>query len=216
MTTLLLIRHGETDWNRSGRWQGHADIPLSEAGREQAQAVAQRLHSEGAVFDHLYASDLSRALETAQAIGLALHMPVHPLPALREINVGSWSGMTRAEIIERFPGAFTDFFHAPDGEAVDLFDRRVGESVLDLAGQHPGQRLAIVTHGGSIRGIIRYLYGLQGLGDPPSVHLGNTSITEIQFDDRVWRIVRLNDLAHLADEQAPDMLAPQNEGSFVR
>jgi broad specificity phosphatase PhoE len=216
MTTIFLIRHGETEWNRDGRWQGHADIPLSQAGREQAQAVAQRLLHEGATFDHLYASDLSRALETAQAIGQALQMPVHPLPSLREINVGSWSGLTRAQIIERFPGAFTDFFHAPDGEALDRFDQRVGESVLDLARQHPGQRLAIVTHGGSIRGIIRYLHSLQSLDDPPSVYLGNTSISELHFDGLAWRVVRLNDLVHLAGEQAPDMLAPQNEGALVQ
>src|SRR5688572_30474192 len=103
MTTILLIRHGETEWNRNGRWQGHADIPLSQAGREQAQALAQRLVSEGAFFDHLYASDLCRAFETAQVVGRALNIPVHPFSPLREINVGSWSGLTRAEIIERFP-----------------------------------------------------------------------------------------------------------------
>lgn len=216
MTTIFLIRHGETEWNRNGRWQGHADIPLSQAGREQAQALARRLLSEGAFFDHLYASDLSRAFETAQVVGRALEMPVQPFPALREIHVGSWSGLTRAEIIERFPGAFTDFFHSQDGEAMDAFNRRVGEGVLELARRHPGERLAIVTHGGTIRGIIRYLYARQGLADPPSVHLGNTSITEVHFDGAGWQLVRQNDLAHLVGDQAPDMLAPENESAAVR
>ena len=215
MTTVFLIRHGETDWNRSGRWQGHADIPLSQAGREQAQALAHRLLSEGAFFDHLYASDLCRAFETAQVVARALNMPVQPFAALREIHVGSWSGLTKAEIIERFPGAFTDFFHSHDGETLDVFDRRVGEGVLELARRHPGERLALVTHGGTIRGILRYLYTQQGLGEPSSVHLGNTSITEIYFDGVGWQLVRQNDLAHLTGEQAPDMLAPENEGATV-
>lgn len=215
MTTIFLIRHGETDWNRSGRWQGHADIPLSQVGREQARALAQRLLGEGAFFDHLYASDLCRAFETAQLVGQALNIPVQPFPALREIHVGSWSGLTKAEIIERFPGAFSDFFHSHDGESLDVFDRRVGEGVLELARRHPGERLALVTHGGTIRGILRYLYTQQGSGEPPSVHLGNTSITEIYFDGVGWQLVRQNDLAHLTGEQAPDMLAPENESAAV-
>lgn len=215
MTTIFLIRHGETEWNRNGRWQGHADIPLSQAGREQAQALARRLVSESAFFDHLYASDLSRAFETAQIVGRALNMSVHPFPSLREIHVGSWSGLTRTEIIERFPGAFKDFFHSQDGETLDVFDRRVGEGVLELARRHPGERLALVSHGGTIRGILRYLYALQGLDEPPSVHLGNTSISEIYFDGAAWQLVRQNDLAHLAGDQAPDMLAPENESTTV-
>jgi len=215
MTTIFLIRHGETEWNRNGRWQGHTDIPLSQIGREQAQALAWRLLNEGAFFDHLYASDLCRAFETAQIIGRTLKMSAQPFPCLREINVGSWSGLTKAEIIQRFPGAFTDFFHSHDGEALDMFDQRVGEGVLELARRHPGERLAIVSHGGTIRGILRYLYAVQGLGEPPRAHLGNTSITEIHFNGVSWQLVRQNDLAHLADEQAPDMLAPENEGAAV-
>jgi probable phosphoglycerate mutase len=215
MTTIFLIRHGETEWNRSGRWQGHADIPLSEDGRTQAQALARRLRQEGVAFDHVYASDLSRAFETAQVIGEALGMPVQPFPALREIHVGSWSGLTRAEIIELFPGAFTSFFYSPDGEAQESFTCRVGEGLLHLAQRHPGERLAIVTHGGTIRAMLRYLADLQGLPEPPAAHIGNTSITEIRFDGAAWHIARFNDIAHLEGDQAPDMLAPENESTVV-
>ncbi|HEX6288879.1 MAG TPA: histidine phosphatase family protein [Herpetosiphonaceae bacterium] len=216
MTTIVLIRHGETEWNRSGRWQGQADVPLSEDGRQQAQALARRLKHEGTTFDHLYASDLSRALETAQAIGAALRMPVHPFPALREINVGSWSGLTRTEIMARFPGAFTGFFHSPDGESLDAFRDRVGEGLVHLAQRHPGERLAIVTHGGTIRSMLQYVALLQGQPDPPSLpFIGNTSLTELEVQGGVWRIVRLNDLAHLDGDQAPDMLSPQNESAVV-
>jgi probable phosphoglycerate mutase len=215
MTTILLIRHGETEWNRNGRWQGHADIPLSAAGRAQAQALAQRLRQEGARFDHLYASDLSRALETAQIIGQELGQPVHPFRALREVDVGSWSGLTRDEIVDRVPGAFTTVFHSSDGESQEIFTRRVGEGLLNLVQRHPGERLAIVTHGGTIRAMLRYLYTLQGMAEAPPAQIGNTSITEIQLEGTAWRIARFNDITHLPGDQAPDMLAPQNESTTV-
>ena len=215
MTTIFLIRHGETEWNRNGRWQGHADIPLSEAGRAQAQAIAQRFRQEGARFDHLYASDLSRALETAQIIAQELEQPVHPFPALREVDVGSWSGLTRDQIIDRVPGAFTTVFHSSDGESQEIFTRRVGEGLLNLAERHPGERLMIVTHGGTIRAMLRYLYMRQGMAELAAPHFGNTSITEIQLEATAWRVVRINDLAHLSGDQAPDMLAPHNESAAV-
>jgi len=215
MTTIFLIRHGETEWNRNGRWQGHADIPLSEDGRAQARALAQRFKQEGVSFDYLYASDLSRALETAQVIGAALGMSVHPFPAAREVNVGSWSGLTRAEIIAQYPGAFTSFFYSPDGESQELFTSRVGEGLLQLVERHPGTRLAIVTHGGTIRAMLKYLVTQHGLPESPSLFLGNTSITEIQQNGTAWQVVRLNDLAHLDSPQAPDMLGPANESTVV-
>lgn len=212
MTTIYLIRHGETDWNRAGRWQGHADIPLSEDGRKQARALAQRLLDERVRFDHIYASDLSRALETAQIVAAPLHMPVHPLTELREIDVGGWSGLTRAEIVERFPGAFTTVFHAPDGETRELFTERVAVVLLRLAVQHPGERLAIVTHGGAVRAMVRSIYERHD-HDQSVPFIGNTSITELAFDDGAWRVLRLNDATHVVDEQAPDMLAPQHGGT---
>src|SRR3712207_2534231 len=103
MTTLVFVRHGETDWNRVGRWQGHADIPLSTAGREQAAALAARFLREGRRFDHVYASDLGRAFETAQIIASTLKLPVHPLIELREMHIGAWSGLTSEEIRTRYP-----------------------------------------------------------------------------------------------------------------
>jgi alpha-ribazole phosphatase len=87
-TRILLARHGETEWNRIGRWQGHADPPLNEAGRLQAVELAERLARDGITV--IYASDLRRASETAQVIGERLGLEVHEDPALREIDVGSW------------------------------------------------------------------------------------------------------------------------------
>lgn len=214
-TTIYLIRHGETAWNRAGRWQGHADIPLTDEGRQQAGALARRLRDEGVRLDHIYASDLSRAFETAQILAQALTMPLHPLPDLREIDVGGWSGLTRAEIIGRFPGAFQTVFHAPDGETTDAFGVRVSGALLRLAEQHPGECLAIVSHGGVVRSMLHRLYVLNGLGDQHIPHIGNTSITEVRLTAHGWQIVRTNDIAHVAGDQAPDMLAPDNEADAV-
>src|SRR5262245_53202123 len=101
MTVFYIIRHGETDWNLSGRWQGHADVPLNALGRAQAQRLAERLRREDTRLDSIYSSDLLRAWETALIIGDALGVAPRPLPALREIDVGAWSGLTRAEVLMR-------------------------------------------------------------------------------------------------------------------
>src|SRR5947199_3660663 len=99
MATLLLIRHGETDWNAEHRWQGHADVPLNARGREQAKALAEELAPEG--IDAIYASDLSRARDTAEIVGERLGVPVVLDPDLREIDVGSREGLTGEEVGER-------------------------------------------------------------------------------------------------------------------
>ena len=212
-TTIYLIRHGETEWNRSGRWQGQADVPLSEAGRAQAYALARRLVDEGIRFDHVYASDLSRAFETAEIVAEALKLQAQPLAELREINVGGWSGLTRAEIIERYPGAFVTFFVSPDGEAHEVFGERVSSALIRLAERHPGETLAIVTHGGTIRSMLRHIYMVLGDPDRPIEFIGNTSLTIVQVEEQRWSILRLNDTAHLECQPAPDMLAPSNEAS---
>ena len=178
-TTIYLIRHGETEWNRSGRWQGHADVPLSDAGLRQAATLAQRLVAERVRFDQIYASDLSRAMQTAEAVARALDVPVQPFPRLREIDVGSWSGLTRAEITARFPGAFETTYHAPDGETPDLFALRVGGALTELAERHPGETLAIVTHGGTIRAMLRHVLGQATEHTIPFI--GNTSLTEVEL-----------------------------------
>src|SRR5690242_21947015 len=101
MTTLLLARHGETDWNRDGRWQGWADPPLNETGREQARELADQLRTTP--YEAVYWSDLKSAHETAVIVAEPHGVPVVVDPELREIDIGERSGLTRAEIDERFP-----------------------------------------------------------------------------------------------------------------
>jgi 2,3-bisphosphoglycerate-dependent phosphoglycerate mutase len=154
VTTILIARHGETDWNRERRFQGHADPPLNEVGREQAGQLAREL--AGSEVTAVYASPLARARETAEIVAAALALPVETRDALREVDVGSWQGLTRDEIEERFPTGFrrwlVDFSHGWDGgESYDELGRRVVADLLELAERHPDERVLVVTHGGPMR-----------------------------------------------------------------
>lgn len=173
MTTLLLARHGETDWNREGRWQGWADPPLNDTGRAQARALAAQL--AGTHFDAVYSSDLRRAHETALILVEPHDVPVMVDRDLREIDVGSWSGLTRAEIAERFPNG-----ERPDGETHEQHGQRVRAAVTRIARVHPGHRVLLVGHGGTIRSIHDVISEL------PYHPVPNCHVLEVQFrDDRL-------------------------------
>lgn len=152
MTWLLLARHGETDWNREGRWQGHANVTLNDRGREQARELAQRLAGES--FDVIYASDLARAHETALIIAETRRMPVVTDAGLREIDVGSWSGLTPDQIGERFPGMVSH-----DGETNEQHLARVLACFTRIARAHVGHRVLVVSHGKTLRVIRRHAAG---------------------------------------------------------
>lgn len=155
MTTVYLARHGESDWNAEARWQGHADRPLTALGRRQAAELAERL--AGVPITAVYSSDLRRARDTADAVAAARGLPVRTMPELREIDVGSWSGLTRAEAEERFPDAYrrwVDGGHGwDDGETYEGMTRRVLTAVLGIATGHPGDTVLVVAHGGPIRAL---------------------------------------------------------------
>ena len=121
MTTILLARHGETDWNRERRFQGHADPPLNRTGRAQAVDLSVTLMAEELAA--IYSSPLRRALETAEVVAASHGLEAVPVRALREVDVGSWSGLTRAEVEERFPAQFARWLDYgegwEDGESYD-------------------------------------------------------------------------------------------------
>lgn len=162
MATVLLARHGETDWNREGRFQGHADPPLNDLGRAQARELADRLVHEPLAA--VYASPLRRAYETAEIVAAARDLPLRSVPGIREVDVGSWSGLTRAEIEERFPVGYRrwlEFGHGwDDGETYQELGERVLPALLGLAEAHDGARVLAVTHGGPIRATVAYASGL--------------------------------------------------------
>jgi len=154
-TTILLARHGETDWNAVGRWQGHTDRALTERGRRQAAELAERLAN--LELDAVYSSDLLRAVETAEPVAKRLGLPLQTLPELREVDVGTWAGLTRDEVAERFPDGFRLWSEWQtgweDGETYDQMGERVVGAVLRLAGVHEGARILVVSHGGAIRAL---------------------------------------------------------------
>jgi broad specificity phosphatase PhoE len=151
VTTLLLVRHGETDWNAEGRLQGHTDRPLNDHGRRQAKDLADRLADEGA--DAIYASDLSRARETAEIVGTRLGLPVVIDADLREKDWGSWEGLTGDERAHVEQVA----------ESTEAHRDRVMRAVRRIVERHPGQRVVVVTHGGSLR---RVQASLNGIAEP--------------------------------------------------
>src|SRR3954464_548312 len=140
MTTLLLVRHGETDWNAEGRLQGHTDRPLSDYGRRQAQQLAEEL--DGDELEAIYSSDLARASETAEIVGRRLGLPTVLDPDLREKDWGTWEGLTA---VERDRVEFV-------GESTEAHRDRTLESLRRISERHPGDgRVLVVTHGGSMR-----------------------------------------------------------------
>jgi broad specificity phosphatase PhoE len=161
VTTLLLARHGETDWNAERRWQGHSDPPLNERGREQARDLAATLDG----VDVIYTSDLARARETAEILGAQLGLEAHVDPRLRERSFGAWEGRTWDELEEDSADALESWrageTHGPeDAEPYDAFSRRVESFLADVVGRHPGERVLVVGHGGSIRAIQAVAEGL--------------------------------------------------------
>jgi 2,3-bisphosphoglycerate-dependent phosphoglycerate mutase len=153
MTELLLVRHGETDWNRDRRIQGHTDIPLNAAGLEQAQALAERLAETR--LDAVYASDLARARDTAQTVADRHGIEVQVDGDLREKNFGSWEGLTDTEIGQRFPDAVRGRWG--DGETTEQMAERAVAAVGRIRARHNGERVLVVTHGGTLRAILGHL-----------------------------------------------------------
>ncbi|HWI03124.1 MAG TPA: histidine phosphatase family protein [Acidimicrobiales bacterium] len=158
---LLLLRHGQSTWNAGGRWQGQADPPLSPLGEVQARDAAERLAP--GQFSRVVASDLQRALRTAEILAEALGLPVEVDPELREIDVGDWQGLTRAEINERAPGALADWSEGrsestPGGETrTHLTDRARAALLRVAADAGAGDRVLLVSHGALIRNLDRAL-----------------------------------------------------------
>jgi broad specificity phosphatase PhoE len=217
--TIYLIRHGRTEWNVTGRWQGHLDVPLDDAGRDQAARLADRLQREGIRFDALYASDLRRARETAEAVGEALDMEVSAVPALREIDLGAWSGMTREEIARKFPTEWKQLHGEEDiarggGETFAVFQQRVLNWLSSAAETHAGGRICAVTHGGCIRAALLKVRGLSWAGRDRIPPIDNGSITVLEIAGGAWRVLRVNDAEGIVPEGGGDGHPELNEGQL--
>ena len=201
VTELLFIRHGETDWNRQQRFQGQIDVPLNATGRAQAARLAERLGAER--FDAFFTSDLGRARETAAPLAVVWGQRPVAVPGLREQSFGIWEGLDVPAIKDRHGAMWQDWlqhhgdFALPGGESLRQFHARVLVAVHDLAAHAPGQRLAIVTHGGVLDMLWRTAHGLS-LDGLRQCEIPNTGLNQLRWVDGTLHIDRWADDAHLA------------------
>ncbi len=198
-TTIILIRHGLTDWNEEGRWQGHEDIPLNDTGIAQAQALGRRLANWP--IHTLYSSDLKRAAKTAAILGEAMDLqPIHD-PSWRERDVGAFQGLTWEEIAiqypNEFPGMRAGIIDPPHGEDNKALYNRAVTAFSTLATRHAGQMVAAVSHGGFLHTMLLHILGLP-VGEYGRLSLrGNTGISIVEISNGHSRLSRLNDTSHL-------------------
>ena len=201
MTELILIRHGETDWNVQGRFQGQIDVPLNALGQRQAQRMAERMARERV--DVLYCSDLLRTRQTAEPAAQKLQLQAAPDAGLREQHFGILEGLSFDEVQARHPRQLADWllydpdYALPEGESVRSFHARVVGAVQALAARHAGQTLAVVTHGGVLDMVFRTVHGLplQGQRTCP---IPNAGLNRLRVQGERIEIVSWADDAHLA------------------
>jgi probable phosphoglycerate mutase len=202
MTELILLRHGETDWNRELRFQGHVDVGLNTIGMEQARRLARRLAGEAA--HRIYVSDLLRARQTAQPVAQQLGLASVADPALREQSFGHVDGMRVEDIKAQHPQAWAEWllfqedFGMPGGETTRQFHARVMDAVNRLVAAHRGQTLVVVTHGGVLDMIYRTARSL-GLSGPRQSDIPNAGLNRVRVREGGIDILSWADTAHLAD-----------------
>lgn len=199
-TDLILIRHGETEWNSGHRVQGHTDVPLSERGRLQAARLAPRLEREP--IDAFYASDLSRAIDTAEPAATPRGLSIRCSPAFREAHYGAWEGLTVGEIEARYPEEYglwrrdSARYRPPDGESLEELMTRVRIGLVEVLERHPGETVCLVAHGGSVRAAVCSVLGLP-IDVWRSLRTDNTGITCIHFSNLGPQLTLFNDIGHL-------------------
>lgn len=200
LTRILFIRHGETVFNIEGKIQGNLDSPLTEIGQRQARAVAHRLrHTPPA---HIYTSDLGRALATAQLIAQTTHCPLATDERLRERNMGIFQGLTFDEIARRYPDesgrlktATVDYIPT-GGESADQTRQRAWTALNEFADGHPGQEIAVISHGAVIAAVIRHILGMP-YEVRRSFKIFNAGINVLTRKNNHWAVETLGDICHL-------------------
>ncbi|RMH73721.1 MAG: histidine phosphatase family protein [Gemmatimonadetes bacterium] len=200
LTQIILIRHGETAYNAEHRLQGHLDIDLNKKGIAQAQATAERLKTEA--FSVLYSSDLKRAYHTAQIIAGQTGHEIITDPQLRELNGGVLEGLNKDEMITRYPEVYRGFksgdptYVIPNGESFQMRYDRAVTCLNQIAEKHTGETVVVVTHGGIIDSIFRYVIDIPIVFDRRfSIH--NASINIFQVQQGRWRLFTWGDIYHL-------------------
>jgi len=209
ITRLIAVRHGETAWNVDTRIQGQLDVGLNATGLWQAQRVGQALAHED--IGAIYASDLSRAWQTAQEIARPHGLTVQPEPGLRERAFGRFEGMSFAEIEATLPDQARRWrerdpeFEPEGGESLLVFRERVTRVASKLAARHPGQLVALVAHGG-VMDVLYRAATRQELQAPRTWQLGNAAINRMLWTPEGFSLVGWSDTAHLVTDEDDDIL----------
>ncbi len=202
MTEMILIRHGETAWNRERRMQGQTDTPLSDIGRAQAEAVGQRMAQHS--FTALYSSDLSRAYETAAAISRASGRDIRRDPALRERTFGIFEGLTYPEMTQRYPEEHARFsqrdpdYAVPGGESPRQFFDRSLACLNAIANAHHDECVVVVTHGMILDTLYRAARNMS-LSEKRDAPLYNASLNTFRRDGGAWVEMSWGDITHLSE-----------------
>jgi len=201
MTKLILVRHGQTEWNSSGRYQGQSDVPLSERGKQQAALL--RDHFPVTQVDAIYSSDLCRARVTAETIAARFGLPVHLEPAFREISFGDWEGLTYEQIVGGWPEGMANFQKHPDimqiphGETFAEVQQRGMARLRELLTQHAGGTFVVTCHGAILRTILCTFLGMP-LANVWRLRQFNTAVDIVTIGDDGFPMVELlNSTAHL-------------------
>jgi probable phosphoglycerate mutase len=201
MTRFILVRHGQTEWNRVERFRGRADVPLNDTGLSQAEATGRRVAAEWQPVA-IYTSPLSRSVKTAEAIARHYALQVQPHPGLADIDYGDWQGLTPEEARQRWPEEIDAWYNRPHlariprGETLDELRLRAMGAVNGLAGQHPDETIVLVGHT-VINRII--LLGVLGLGNDRFWRLrqDTCAINVFELEGSEFTLVSLNDTCHL-------------------
>ncbi|MCL1886436.1 MAG: histidine phosphatase family protein [Betaproteobacteria bacterium] len=209
-TEILIIRHGQTEWNVTKRLQGHTDIPLNEKGMEQALVLAQTLQKEK--LDAVFSSDLQRARKTAEEIAKWHNLPVQVDMAFRERSYGAFEGLSREEIKIRYPESHAAWYAAdPDhvfppgdrpAESIRSFHNRAMESIYGIAGQFTGKKIVLIAHFGIIESAYRVAHHLP-LETRSRVPISNTSINRFLIRENRIELLKWGDDDHLESPQKP-------------
>ena len=195
-TTLYLIRHGRTAWNKQKRFCGYLDVPLSAEGKRQAARLARRIRS--VKFDAIYSSDLKRAVKTARiAFG---KVKITKVPALQEMNFGVFEGLHREDILNKYPDEYMKWFknpykyHIPKGESINLFQKRITSAINKIVSANQEKKIAVVCHGGSIS---VFLTGILKKKVFWEYVPGSTSVSVVEYKDKKASIKLFNCTKHL-------------------
>lgn len=199
-TRIYLVRHGETEWNHCGRYQGHSDIPLNDRGRYQAELLRERLRK--VTLHRVYTSDLKRARETATIIARPHNLEVTEVRGLRELNFGAWEGMTSKEIAANYPREWeiwrkkTACMITPQGENFQELRARAWTAFENIVRENSQKNILLVAHGGSLRTIICNVLKME-LDNVWYFRLDNSSVSIVDCYGDYKMLVLLNDTFHL-------------------